>query len=342
MENNTMKKGITQSLISGILWASYSVTMYSLLNPFHGDSSDLSSWKGLSMVVLAAVGIAWLDAILAGIVEMIYCQQQGLFEEFKKQLKSDNFFKIMPAAIFAGPLGLVPFAIASRYSVSVATSISAFYPALGSILAVFWFKEKMSPKKFMGLLLAISGVVVISGFSNLHIIGIVLAVIASIGYSLELVFGYRLMSEDVDPVVSLTLKQVATIAVYSAMLLLLFLIPGNFAFFKNLIASIDFNASYAFTQNMMGKTPLIILVFMIASCFNAAAYIFYFRGMNNAGVSTASSLNIAYGVWTIIILALPPFREKPSLVSVIGSALTFIGSTIVIFESNRLESEEIE
>ena len=59
--------------------------------------------------------------------------------------------------------------------------------------------------------------------------------------------------------------------------------------------------------------------------------------MNTAGVSTASSLNIAYGIWTIVILALPPFFTMPSLSNLIGAVLTFSGSAIVIFESGRIE-----
>ena len=245
----------------------------------------------------------------------------------------------MPAALFAGPLGLVPFAIASRYSVSVATSISAFYPALGSIIAMFWFKEKLTPFKFVGILFSISGVVVISGFSGLHPVGIFLAVFASVGYSLELVFGYRLMAEDVDSDVSLALKQTSAIALYTIMLAVLLLIPGNWAFFTNLVRMIDFSTAYSFTQGMLGNPLLISLVFILASFFNAMAYVCYFGGMNNCGVSTASSLNIAYGIWTILILALPPFFTAPSVSGLIGAVLTFVGSTIVIVESNRIQKK---
>ncbi len=333
------KKGIWQAIISGVLWASYSVTLYSWLSPYNGDTGSLDSARGIMFIILSAIGIAWIDALITGVFEIAYCVQQGKFNTFKKLLPTSTFFRIMPAALFAGPLGLVPFAIASRYSVSVATSISAFYPALGSIIALFWFKDKLTPLKFVGVLAAISGVVVTSGFSGLHPVGIFLAIFASVGYSLELVFGYRLMSEDVDPVVSLALKQVAAITLYTIMLVILFLIPGNFDFFKNLVQQIDFNTTFAFTQGMVGVVPMIVAVFVLAGFFNAAAYVFYFRGMNNAGVSTASSLNIAYGIWTIIILALPPFYTRPSISGVIGAALTFAGSVIVIVESNRLQKK---
>ena len=333
------KRGIFQSIMSGVLWAAYSVTLYSWLNPYVGDTGSLDSAKGVMFIILAAIGIAWVDALITAVFEVGYVIKNKKFDTFMKLLKSKTFFRIMPAALFAGPLGLVPFAIASRYSVSVATSISAFYPALGSIIAMFWFKDKLTVPKFIGILFAISGVVVTSGFSGLHIVGIALAIFASVGYSLELVFGYRLMAEDVDPDVSLALKQMSAIALYSLMLIILFLIPGNWDFFTNLVSLVNFNEGYSFVATMMDNKTLIWLVFTLASFFNAAAYVFYFKGMNNSGVSTASSLNIAYGIWTIILLALPPFRTAPTISGVIGAVLTFTGSTIVIIESNRIEKQ---
>ena len=331
------KKGGVLALLSGILWASYSVTLYSWLSPYNGDSGTLDSARGIMFIILAAIGIAWIDALITFVFELGYVVVRHKFRDYVRLLRSKAFFRIMPAALFAGPLGLVPFAIASRYSVSVATSISAFYPALGSIIAMFWFKEKLTPVKFMGILFSIAGVVVISGFSGLHPVGIFLAVFASVGYSLELVFGYRLMAEDVDSDVSLALKQTSAIALYTIMLAVLLFIPGNLDFFTNLVRMIDFSTAFSFTQGMLGNPLLISAVFILASFFNAMAYVCYFGGMNNCGVSTASSLNIAYGIWTILILALPPFSTMPWASGVIGAVLSFSGSAIVIIESNRIQ-----
>ena len=223
----SQKKGVLLSLLSGILWAAYSVTLYSWLSPYNGDSGTLDSARGVMFIILAAIGIAWIDALITFVFEVGYVAKRGKLKEYLRLLRTKAFFRIMPAALFAGPLGLVPFAIASRYSVSVATSISAFYPALGSIIAMFWFKEKLTPFKFLGILFSISGVVVISGFSGLHPVGIFLAVFASVGYSLELVFGYRLMAEDVDSDVSLALKQTSAIALYTIMLAALLVLFGS-------------------------------------------------------------------------------------------------------------------
>ena len=37
------KRGVVQAVISGILWAAYSVTLYSWLSPYNGDTGTLDS-----------------------------------------------------------------------------------------------------------------------------------------------------------------------------------------------------------------------------------------------------------------------------------------------------------
>ena len=39
----SQEKGVFLSLLSGILWATYSVTLYSWLSPYNGDSGTLDS-----------------------------------------------------------------------------------------------------------------------------------------------------------------------------------------------------------------------------------------------------------------------------------------------------------
>ena len=48
------KKGVVLALLSGILWASYSVTLYSWLSPYNGDSGTLDSARGIMFIILAA------------------------------------------------------------------------------------------------------------------------------------------------------------------------------------------------------------------------------------------------------------------------------------------------
>ena len=110
------------------------MTLYSWLSPYNGDSGTLDSTRGIMFIILAAIGIAWIDALITFVFELGYVVVRHKFRDYVRLLRSKAFFRIMPAALFAGPFGLVPFAIASRYSVSVATSISAFYPALAPSL----------------------------------------------------------------------------------------------------------------------------------------------------------------------------------------------------------------
>ena len=92
--------------------------------------------------------------------------------------------------------------------------------------------------------------------------GIFLAVFASVGYSLELVFGYRLMAEDVDSDVSLALKQTSAIALYTIMLAVLLLIPGNLDFFTNLVRMIDFSTAFFLHAGHAGQPPALSVPFL--------------------------------------------------------------------------------
>lgn len=66
------KKGGVLALLSGILWASYSVTLYSWLSPYNGDSGTLDSARGIMFIILAAIGIAWIDALITFVFELGY------------------------------------------------------------------------------------------------------------------------------------------------------------------------------------------------------------------------------------------------------------------------------
>lgn len=335
MTDRQHKTGVFESLLSGFFWAAYSVTLYSFLSPFNGDRGSVDSARGILLIVLSALIIAWLDALGTLCFELAACFRAGLGPEYRRLLRSDAFLKILPAAIFAGPLGLVPFAISSRYSLSVATSVSAFFPALAALLALVFFGERLSKLKFAGILIAVLGVAVTSGFANPHPAGVLLAVLAAAGYAAEMLFGYRLIAADVHPTAALALKQTAQVLLYTLLLAFFALIPGNLSFAGDFVRAIDFSRAHALADLLAGRPLWIVAAFLLASFFNAETYLFYYRGMRNAGLSTAGSLNITYGIWTLLLLALPPFSAPPAATGIAGALLIFGGSSLVIYDGSR-------
>jgi uncharacterized membrane protein len=53
-------------------------------------------------------------------------------------------------------------------------------------------------------------------------------------------------------------------------------------------------------------------------------------------------LNITYGLWIVVLLALPPFNQLPTIGVVIGAAVIFIGAAIVVKSDSGPDDEVIE
>ena len=88
----SQKRGIVQAIMSGVLWATYSVTLYSWLSPYNVDTGSLDSAKGVMFIILAAIGIAWIDALITGIYEIGWVVIQKKWDLFVKMLRSSAFF----------------------------------------------------------------------------------------------------------------------------------------------------------------------------------------------------------------------------------------------------------
>ena len=87
----SQKKGVFLSLLSGILWAAYSVTLYSWLSPYNGDSGTLDSARGVMFIILAAIGIAWIDALITFVFEVGYVAKRGKLKEYLRLLRTKAF-----------------------------------------------------------------------------------------------------------------------------------------------------------------------------------------------------------------------------------------------------------
>lgn len=77
---------------------------------------------------------------------------------------------------------------------SVGTVVFYTYPILVSLLAIFFYKEKLSASLFAGLLTAITGVILISGISSANMVstqGLLLSFMASILFALFSLLGQK-------------------------------------------------------------------------------------------------------------------------------------------------------
>jgi drug/metabolite transporter (DMT)-like permease len=186
---------------------------------------------------------------------------------------------ILPAALFSGLLGAVPYAIASSYSTSVAGTISAVFPAIGAIVAVIWFKEKLTALKFFGIIVCIVGTALLYGLAGFDVPFWVylVALITAVGYALEGCFGYNMLRQDFDSSVTTTLRRVYLIAVFLVVLIIITLTTDTWAYLGQLISGFEVsNTSFAFLEPLVGSKIFIWAVFVLGSWCGGISYIVWY------------------------------------------------------------------
>ena len=152
-------KGVVIGLLSGISWSLYTVGLYTVLNLYGGAQGNMDSTRGIILLVCTALIIGVVDTIFCTITEINVLYKDGTLGQYIKCLKSKVGPKIIPASILAGPLGLIPYSIASTMAPSVAGAISSVYPVVGAIASYIWLKQDMNGTKVVGILVSTAGCV---------------------------------------------------------------------------------------------------------------------------------------------------------------------------------------
>ncbi|QAT39912.1 DMT family transporter [Clostridium sp. JN-9] len=300
------KKGIGHSLISGITWGMDAVLLAYIMTQYPFND------PGVSIIVAPLVG-ACIHTGLSALFTLIYNIYSGKLKEFTRCLFSKMGVLIILSAICSGPLAMSGYLLGINMAgSSYAAVITSTYPAIGAVLAVIFLKEKMNPRVWAGVILCVLGAV-ITGYvapsgnvSPNFYLGIILSIVAAVGWGLEGVFGAYAM-DVVDPEIAISVRQSASFIMY-----LIFVLPfiGGFGmFFK------------AFTAPS-------IIIFAITGVICGVSYITWYLGLSMTGVGRAMALNITYSIWAIIFDGiLHGFHFSTNLI--IGCLIIVFGAILV-------------
>ncbi|MEG0546444.1 MAG: DMT family transporter [Oscillospiraceae bacterium] len=266
-------------LMGGILWALDTVILGIALSkaPF------LSTEKA---ILLAPFISTFLHDSISSLFMLLYMGAKKQFSNIIKALKTKSGKLIMLGAILGGPIGMTGYVSAIKYiGPSYTAAISAIYPAIGAFLAFAFLKEKMEWYQICGLLVSISGVMLL-GYSKTSevpanfTLGIFCALICVLGWGLEAVIcAYAMKKSDINNEQALQIRQVTSAIVYGAIIIPLL---------KGLSVTVSV---------ISDKTMLII---MAAGLCGTLSYLCYYKAINKIGASKAMALNITYSAWSIL------------------------------------------
>lgn len=244
-----------------------------------------------------AVTVVFLRFLFSAIILLGYFLLRNI------DFKVDRYMLIR--LIFSGVVGcastsLTLFLSYQYISVGLATILHFIYPAVVTVLSYFIFKESLNRGKVISLLISITGVYILIGFNSvkLHPVGVILALISGVFYSIYILqIGYTKI-KDIDSIVL-----IFYVSLFSA--------AGIFIF-------------GTFTETLYFQIQPGFIVSIAAIVFTSIFALFTFAGaIKNIGSSNASILSTFEPI-TSIMLSSIMFNEKLTYNIIIGSILIII------------------
>lgn len=294
------KRGSLMGLVSGFFWGLDSVIL----------------GVALSSVVLANLGVraslvtTFIHDSFSFILLLLILLKMHKFSEFKRVLKSKAGLAIIAAALLGGPIGMGAYIVAINYLGStLASSISAIYPAIGLVLAFLFLKERMKLQSIFGLFIAIIAIILMGLTSEINInnlyIGLLGIILCIFGWGSEAVIINAALKEDVSSEVALAIRQMTSSLTYG-------LIIMPFVGYSNVA--------------LVGSHTNLLLIVVLSGVLGTLSYLAYYKAIDLIGATQAMGLNISYPAWAFVFQY---FVDKEfSLYMFILAIIIMIGSIL--------------
>lgn len=267
-------------LMSGFLWGLDTVILGIGLAmvPFVGTVEALA---------FAAIAGAFLHDACCAIWLFFYMGVRKRLGDTIKALKTRSGKFIILGALLGGPLGMTGYVVAINNIGSAYTAIiSAFYPAVGALMAFLFLKERMAPRQFIALLAALCGVMVMgyatSGSAEVANapLGLAGALLCVFGWGSEAVIcAYGMRDDAVDNETALQIRETTSALVYGLVILPLL-------------------GAWAFTASAIPNFATGVVA--LAGLAGAASYLFYYKGIASIGAARGMAVNITYSAWAVV------------------------------------------
>ncbi len=272
-------------IFAGIMWALETVIIsYALsMTPF------VSTEQGM---FLAPFVSTFFHDFFSAVFMWIYNGVKGNFKDVLKIFKTKDFKWLVLASSIGGPVGMTGYVLAVSYmGASVGAISSAIYPAIGSVLAYIFLKEKIKGYQWIFLFFTLLGVFGISYSPILEVknfwLGLIGAFMCAFGWGTEgVILSKCLKSDEIKSEYALQIRQSTSALVYG--ILIIPILKG-----------------YTFTISLFAKDNITVLATICtASICATISYLFYYKTIAKKGVAKAMSLNITYTAWALVFSVL--------------------------------------
>lgn len=264
-------------------------------------------------IALASFTSTFLHDATSAVLMFVYMAIRRKLKQTWTLLKSKTGILVVVAAIIGAPLGMSGYVFAiNQIGAAYTCAITAFFPAYGALLAHFVLKERMRGYQWVGLIVCLIAVAVLSfnpdeAVTGNWVLGILGALVCVFGWGTEaVIISYALRFGDADDECCLQIRQTTSMIFY---MIIILPVLGGWG------CAVD-----AFTSDAM---PIIL----IAALFGTASYIFYYKAIDRIGASKAMALNISYSGWAIPV-SLILLGSIPTVTGIVCAIVIIIGAIV--------------
>lgn len=268
------KKGSIMGLVSGFFWGLDSVVLgLALAYPIM-----------LGLGVSASLITTFIHDSFSFIVLLLIIFKLKKTDELKRVLKSKSGLAIIIAALLGGPIGMGAYILAINYLGStLASSISAIYPAIGLVLAFIFLKDRMKKHSIVGLMIAIFAIIMMGISPDISVnnlpIGLLFIGICAFGWGSEAVIINAALKEDVSSEVALAIRQMTSALTYGLIVMPL--------------------VGYTSVAAVVSM-PTVIIIVLLSGLVGTLSYLAYYKSIDLIGATQAMGLNISYPAWAFV------------------------------------------
>ncbi|MGG7165551.1 hypothetical protein [Clostridium ihumii] len=326
LTSSFFKKGISLALFSGLAYGLY--TAFLTMGMTKGVWGD---WYGANTAGLSAFVVAYLLAALGNAINdtcsaiwaLGYAGVKGKFKDFLRCVNTKPGHIMIVAALIGGPIAGTAYVIALQMAGSIVVPISALCPAIAAILGKILYKQEVSKRMTVGIIICVFASFLIGstgfagGVSKNTVIGILIAIVAALGWGFEgCVAGYG--SAMIDPEIGICIRQVT-----SGIANLFILVPIIGVMAGGVNISVDL-AVQAFTS-----APAMIW-FALSGLLSFMTFMAWYAGNSMCGASLGTACNGTYSffgpLFCLLVLGVYGGMDGWSLPSV-----AWIGAVIMMF-----------
>lgn len=310
MKANTksfLRKGYASGIGSGITWGLDAVLLglVMTMGPFVENPVLLAG---------GALVCSMLHDVFAAVWMILIMGKKGELANLPKAVFSKDGLYCILGALFGGPLAMTFYLMGiAKGGPALAATVTACYPLLGSVLAIFILKEKVQLRGWIGLIICVAGIVWIGYSPDQNVSGsvsqgIIFSLVAAIGWATEAVIcGYGMKSGRVKPQMALLIREITSGTAY--VLVVAPLMLGGFG--------ATFEGVQAVLSSLASWTLIALTAFVGMSSF-----FLWYTSIDLIGAAKALCFNVTYSFWAVVFTFM-----------FIGTQLTWnilIGSLLII------------